>query len=307
MSIVSRVRSAIVPALALMLSIAMHGQSVQASNLSQATLVGTVADVNGDPVPNATVILETPESNDRRTLVTSESGFFEFTDVKPDIPYQINVSAKDFADWTSPTVTIVATEQFKSEERQRVFGIIPNFYVSYESDPAPLTAKMKFKLALKVSTDPVTAAGVSLVSASRQVANTPKYGQGWGAYGERFGATAADGFSDIMIGGAILPSLLHQDPRYFYQGTGTTGSRMRHAMFSPFVAKGDNGKWQPNYSSLGGDLVSSALSNLYYPQGNRGAGLVFGNFAIGTAERIGASLAQEFLFGKFTRRGGHMK
>ena len=92
-----------------------------------------------------------------------------------------------------------------------------------------------------------------------------------------------------MIGGAILPSLLHQDPRYFYQGTGTTGSRIRHAMFNPFVARGDNGKWQPNYSSLGGDLAASALSNLYYPQADRGAGLVFGNFAIGTAERIGAS------------------
>jgi hypothetical protein len=166
---------------------------------------------------------------------------------------------------------------------------------------------MKFQLALKVSTDPVTAAGVALVSASRQAANSPKYGQGWGPFGERLGAVAADGFGDIMIGGAILPSLLHQDPRYFYQGSGTAGSRIRHAMFSPFVAKGDNGRWQPNYSSLGGDLASSALSNLYYPQANRGVGLVFGNFAIGTAERIGASLAQEFLIGKFTRRGGHMQ
>jgi Carboxypeptidase regulatory-like domain len=337
MSIFCLMRSAIVPAMALVLSVSMYGQSLQGNQSRPGKLVGTVTDMNGNPVPNATVVLETPKSIDRRTLVTPESGFFEFTDVKSATPYEINVSAKDFANWTSPTVTIdpgqfkivtgiqlrieterttvdvhydpveVATEQFKSEEKQRIFGIIPNFYVSYESDPAPLTAKMKFKLALKVSTDPVTAAGVALVSASRQAANTPKYGQGWGAYGERFGSTAADGFSDIMIGGAILPSLLHQDPRYFYQGTGTTGSRIRHAMSSPFVAKGDNGKWQPNYSSLGGDLASSALSNLYYPQANRGAGLVFGNFAIGTAERVGASIAQEFLFGKFTRRGGHMK
>ena len=97
-----------------------------------------------------------------------------------------------------------------------------------------------------------------------------------------------------MIGGAILPSLLHQDPRYFYQGTGTTGSRIRHAIFSPFVAKGDNGRWQPNYSSLGGDLASSGLANLYYPKSNRGLGLVFGNFAIGTSERIAASLAKSF-------------
>lgn len=201
----------------------------------------------------------------------------------------------------------VGTEQFKSEEKQRIFGIIPNFYVSYDSDAAPLATKMKFELALKVSVDPVTAAGIFFVASAKQAGNRPKYGQGWGPYGERVGAVAADGFSDIMIGGATLPSLLHQDPRYFYQGTGTTGSRIRHAMFSPFVAKGDNGKWQPNYSSLGGVLASSALANLYYPQSNRGVGLVFGNFAIGTAERIGASLAQEFIIGKFTRRGGHMK
>jgi hypothetical protein len=284
-----------------------------------------------------TVVLKEIDNNDPRTIVTNENGLFEFYDVKPGIPYQICISAEGFADWRSSPITLspsqfkivtgtqlriatertavdvhydpieVATQQFKAEEKQRVFGIIPNFYVSYETDPAPLTSKMKFKLALKVSTDPVTAAGVLFVAAARQAGNSLNYGQGWGAYGQRFGATAADGFTDIMIGGAILPSLLHQDPRYFYQGTGTTSSRIRHAVFSPFVAKGDNGRWQPNYSSLGGDLASSALSNLYYPQSNRGAGLVFGNFAIGTAERIGASLAQEFLVGKFTRRGGHMK
>ena len=337
MSIFSPIRSAIVLAMAAVLSVTMHGQSVQATEPKPGTLVGTVTDANGDPVPTATVVLDTLEGDAPRTLVTSENGFFEFNDVKPGTSYQIKIAGKDFSDWTSPTITLapgqfkivtgiqlriegdrttvdvhydpvqVATEQFRAEEKQRVFGIIPNFYVSYERDAAPLTTKMKFELALKVSTDPVTAVGVGLVSASRQAANSPKYGQGWGAYGERVGAVAADGFSDIMIGGAILPSLLHQDPRYFYQGTGTTGSRIRHAMLGPFVAKGDNGNWQPNYSSLGGDLASSALSNLYYPQSNRGAGLVFGNFAIGTAERVGASLAQEFIVGRFTRRGGHLK
>jgi hypothetical protein len=337
MSIFSPIRSAIVLGVAVALVVTMHGQSVQGAGARPGKLVGTVTDANGDPVPNATVILETPGSDDRRTLVTPESGYFEFTDVKPATPYQINISAKDFAGWTSPPVTVdpgqfkivsgiqlrieterttvdvhydpveVATEQFKAEEKQRVFGIIPNFYVSYESDPAPLTTRMKFKLALKVSTDPVTAAGVFLVASAKQAGNTPNYGQGWGAYGKRFGAVTADGFSDIMIGGAILPSLLHQDPRYFYQGTGSTGSRIRHAVFSPFVARADNGKSQPNYSTLGGVLASSSLANLYYPSSNRGAGLVFGNFAIGIAERVGATLAQEFLLGKFTRRGGHMK
>jgi Carboxypeptidase regulatory-like domain len=323
-------------AVALVLSALASGQNNQATSRT-ATIMGTVADVNGDTVPNATVVLKKVESNDRRTIVTTDTGMFEFHDVLPGITYRLSINAKDFADWVSPPIILnpdqfkivtgiqlriaterttvdvhydpaeVATEQFKAEEKQRVFGIVPNFYVSYESDPAPLTTGMKFKLALKVSTDPVTATGVFLVASAKQAGNTPDYGQGWGAYGKRFGAVAADGFSDIMIGGAILPSLLHQDPRYFYQGTGTTGSRFRHAVFSPFVARGDNGNSEPNYSSLGGVLASSSLANLYYPRSNRGAGLVFGNFAIGIAERIGASVAQEFLLGKITRRGGHMK
>jgi hypothetical protein len=323
-------------AVGLVLSFPALGQISQEAPRA-ATIMGTVADVNGDVIPNATVVLKEVEGNDPRTILSTENGMFEFHDVTPGIPYQLSISAKDYEDWISTPIILnpdqfkivagiqlrippfritvdvhydpvkVAKEQFKAEEKQRVFGIIPNFYVSYESDPAPLTTGMKFKLALKVSTDPVTAAGVFLVATAKQAGNTPDYGQGWGAYGKRFGAVATDGFSDIMIGGAILPSLLHQDPRYFYQGTGTTGSRFRHAVFSTFVARTDKGRSQPNYSSLGGVLASSSLANLYYPRSNRGAGLVFGNFAIGIAERIGANVAQEFLLGKFTRRGGHLK
>jgi hypothetical protein len=302
-----------------------------------ASIMGTVTDVNGDTVGSAAVVLKGPDSHDGQTFVTSQSGFFEFHGVTPGLPYRITITSSDFEPWVSPPITLdpgqfkimtnvqlriatqhtaidvkydsveVATQQFKAEEKQRVFGFIPNFYVSYDHDPEPLTAKMKFELALKVSADPVTAGGILLVASAKQAGNSPHFGQGWGPYGERVGAISADGFSDILIGGAILPSLLHQDPRYFYQGTGATSSRIRHAIFSPFVAKSDSGKWEPNYSSMGGDLASSGLANLYYPNSNRGAGLVFGNFALGTAERVGASLAQEFLIGKFTRRGGHMK
>lgn len=337
MSILPPTRFEAILAMILFFSVSVHAQIVSDTESRPASLLGTVVDVNGDPVPEATVTLEAPDASGRRSVVTAENGFFQFHDVKPETPYQLDVAAKNFASWTSATLTVepgqfkivtgirlriemerttvdvhydpveAATEQFKAEEKQRVFGIIPNFYVAYDSNAEPLTTKMKFRLAFKISADPVTAAGVLFVATARQAANSPRYGQGWGPFGERLGAVAADGFSDIMIGGAILPSLLHQDPRYFYQGTGTNGSRLRHAMFSPFVAKGDNGNWQPNYSSLGGDLGSSALSNLYYPTSNRGVGLVFGNFAIATAERIGASVAQEFLFAKFTRRGGHVE
>jgi hypothetical protein len=334
MPTLSQIRCAAVAAMALALSLPLSGQNVHSADAKMGIIIGTVSDVNHDTIANATVVLEGADSEDRHTIVTSENGFFEFHHIKPGSSYQIRVRAKDFADWTSPTFALeagqfkilpeiqlpiamehtavnvtydpakVAAEQFKIQETQLVFGILPNFYVAYDPNAEPLTTKMKFKLALKVSTDPVTAAGVAVVSAFKQAANSPKYGQGWGAYGERFGATAADGFSDIMIGGAILPSLLHQDPRYFYQGTGTTGSRIRHAVFSTVVARGDNRSWQPNYSTIGGDLSSAALANLYYPRRNRGVGLVFGNFGIATAERVAANLAQEFVLGKITRRGG---
>jgi hypothetical protein len=342
MSTLSQIRLAMLVGIALAVPIYLAGQNVLPTEPKLGSIIGTVTDVNGDSVPNSTVVLKrsdsSSENDDRRTVVTSENGFFQFHDVKPGVSYDISVSAKDFADWSSPVITLepgqfkivagiqlrvrtevtqidvtngpvqVATsEEFRAVEQQRAFGFIPNYYVAYDPNAASLTSKMKFKLALKVSTDPVTFAGVALISASRQAANTPHYGQGWGPYGERFGSTAADGFSDIMIGGAILPSLLHQDPRYFFQGEGSTGSRVRHAVLSAFIARGDNGKWQPNYSTIGGDLASSALSNLYYPQSNRGVGLVFGNFAIGTAERIGANVAQEFILGRVTRRGGKMK
>jgi hypothetical protein len=322
--------------ISLTLSATSSAQDVQTADAQLGKVMGTITDVKGDGVAGAMVVLIGPGSAEHRSVSSGETGFFQFDSVAPGNSYEITVTAAGFTDWKSSTIAVdpgqiklletiqlqiatehttvevryvpeeVAIEQVKLEEKQRILGIIPNFYVSYEGDNTePLTAKMKFHLALKVSYDPVTIAAVAFSAGFKQAASSPDYQQGLKGYGERFGATAADGFSDIMIGGAILPSLLHQDPRYFYKGTGTTKSRIRHAIFAPFVAKGDNGKWQPNYSSMGGDLGSAALSNLYFPESNRGAGLVFSQFALGTAERIGSTLAQEFLLGKFTHRASH--
>ncbi|MBV8050870.1 MAG: carboxypeptidase regulatory-like domain-containing protein [Acidobacteriaceae bacterium] len=295
------------------------------NDAAAAVIVGTVTAVTGDTVPEATVGLEGPDQQDRRAVNANDDGYFEFHDVKPGVPYQVKINAEGFSVWTSPVITLdpnqfkiltdihlrvqlapttvnvsqtadeVATEQIQVEEKQRVLGIIPNFYVVYDSDPEPLDTKLKFRLALKVATDPIIGLGVAFLSGVQQAGDSLNYGQGAAGYGKRFGANAADGFSDIMIGGAILPSLLHQEPRYFYQGTGTRRSRFIHAFVHPFVCLGDNRKWQPNYSSLGGDLASSSLSNLYYPESNRGARLVFTDFGVSTAERIATSLAQEFV------------
>lgn len=303
----------------------VQSQNAASPEPNLGTIVGTVVDVNGDTVPNASIVLAGSDANDRRTAAANGNGYFEFHDLKPGVPYHLSINAEGFSEWSSPVITLdpgqfkiltgiqlqiqlarttinvtqtpeeVATEQVKVEETQRVMGIIPNFYVAYEPDPVPLTAKLKFQLALRLASDPITGLGVAFLSAVQQAGDTPDYGQGAEGFGKRYGANAADGFSDIIIGGAILPSLLHQDPRYFYQGTGTKKSRFRHALAHPFICRGDKGNWMPNYSSLGGDLASSAISNLYYPQTNRGTTLVFTNFAINTAERVATSLAQEFV------------
>jgi hypothetical protein len=294
-------------------------------------IVGTVVDVNDDTIPGANVVLQSPKLGSPRAVVSNDSGFFQFGELEPDT-YHVTVSAEGFANWTSDVIvkpsqyvilrvpklqiaealtTInvasaaaspqeIATEQVKQEEQQRIFGIIPNFYVSYDQNAAPLTPKLKFQLAAKVLFDPVTFVGVGLVAASEQAGNNPDYPQGAKGYGERYGAAYGNGFTDVMIGGAILPTLLHQDPRYFYQGTGTNKSRALHAITSPFICKGDNGQWQPNYSTVGGDLASAAISNAYYPASNRGAGLFLGNFLIGTGQRAAANLAQEFLLRRLT-------
>jgi hypothetical protein len=105
--------------------------------------------------------------------------------------------------------------------------------------------------------------------------------------------------TDIMIGGA-LPSILHQDTRYFYQGTGTKKSRTLHALSWPFVCKGDNGHLQPSYSGLGGYLALGAISNAYYPASNRGPGLVFSTTFIDIATDMANGMIQEFILRKLT-------
>jgi Carboxypeptidase regulatory-like domain len=315
--------------MAIAMAAPLAGQDINAPMPQTGHITGTVSDVNNDVLSGATVVLEGPGLKDPRKVLSDDNGFFEFVQLDPGT-YHITITAEEFADWSSPDLILspgqylilpasklliakavtavnvsdssveVATEQVKVEETQRVLGIIPNFYVVYEPNPAPLTTKLKFQLALKTSSDAATILGVGVLAGINQAGDTPDYVQGAKGYAQRYGAAAADGLSDIMIGGAILPSLLHQDPRYYFQGTGSNKSRTFHALSSPFVCKGDNGKWQPNFSSIGGDLGSAALSNTYYPASNRGASLVFQNFLITTGERMLSSVLQEFVLHKLT-------
>lgn len=300
------------------------------------TISGTVTDTNGDIIPGAIVRLDGGNRAGLHTATANDSAFFQFGGLKPGIAYQLTVSAPGFEDWTSRPITVtagqyfdmtgiqikvatavssvmvyssteqIAVQQVQIEEQQRVLGFIPNFYVVYDSKNAvPMTAKLKFQMAFRVSVDPVSIGGAAFLAGINQAGDTPDYQQGLKGYGQRFGAAYADGLTDIMFGGAILPALLHQDPRYFYQGTGTVKSRIAHALENPFICRGDNGKLQPNFSSLGGDLISSSISNTYYPASNRGASFVFSQFALSTAERELSSVVQEFVIRKLTPNAKH--
>jgi hypothetical protein len=257
-------------------------------------------------------------------MVSAVSGEFNFTEILPG-SYVVMVNAQGFAVFTCAefvlaarqayevpniSLTVVATntevivrpteviaaEQIRDAEKQRLVGILPNFYTSYVADAAPMTWKQKFSFATRGTFDPVAMLGVGFAAGVEQANNSfAGYGQGAAGYGKRFAAKFADGRSSDYLTHAIFPSLLHQDPRYYYQGTGTMKSRLLHAVGSAFFTRGDDGRTEPNYSYVLGDMCSGALSNLYYPAANRGAHLVFSNAAVGLAGRVGGNILREFL------------
>lgn len=303
------------------------------ANTQTGSILGTVLDTSGDPIPGAGVVLQAP-AGDHLTLTTKEDGSFAFHDVAAGISYQVTITAEGFAPWSS-SVTVdhgqektltdvklriltvqramtvnysakeVAAQQLKAEERQRVLGFIPNIYVVYDPHPEPLSAKMKFHLAYKSLTDPTLFVFMGAWAGVQQAAGTPDWPQNAKGYSYRYGANLAGAATEGLFGNAILPALFHQDPRYYYRGTGTTWSRVRYAMAAPFVCPGDNGKLQPNYSEWGGLLISGAIANAYYPNRDRGAALMFRNFGTNVGLHVFSSLAQEFILAKLTHRHKH--
>jgi len=202
---------------------------------------------------------------------------------------------------TATPVEIAAAE-LKVEETQRVLGFLPNFYVSYAPHPLPLTRRQKFSLAWKTAIDPATFLMTGFVAGVEQATNNFEgYGQGASGYAKRYGAGYADGVIGTMIGAGVLASWWKQDPRYFYQGTGSKRSRAWHAISRAVLCNGDNGRTQVNYSAILGGLAAGGISNLYYPDSDRSsAGVIFENSLIGTAGAAAANLFQEFVVRRLT-------
>jgi hypothetical protein len=264
-------------------------------------------------------------------VLSGDNGQFSFANIAPG-PFQLTITSAGFATQTSsgilhsgevylvPQITLdvaeaitevrvgvspveVAEEQIKDQEKQRVFGVVPNFYVSYEHDKAvSLTSKQKFELAWKTTIDPITFALVGVIAGVQQAQNDfSGYGQGVEGYAKRYGASYANLVAGTYIGGAILPSVLKQDPRYFYRGSGSKRSRILYALANSVICKGDNGRWQANYSNIFGSLAAGGISNLYYPEKDRnGAGLTFETGLIGIGATAAVNVFQEFFSRKVT-------
>lgn len=301
----------------------------QAGTVAPASLSGTVVDPNGDVVEGAQVILTGANPEDRHETTSGSNGQFTFTGLAP-ATYEVTVTGKGMGRVVSPNLQVRAGEtrflpqivlpvnagvtevrvvgnqkeieeeeaeqDLHIEESQRVLGVLPNFYSAFDWNSPPLDAKQKFKLAFRSEIDPITILGAAFIGGGEEYQKMyPGYGQEVGGFGKRFAAQYANDWNSRMIGSALLPALFHQDPRYFYKGTGTIRSRALYAIRSAFICRGDNGKPEFDISHIGGDFAAGALSNLYYPEANEGVGLVFTNGLIEIGGMAGTNLIREFV------------
>ena len=184
--------------------------------------------------------------------------------------------------WLAPAVPLVACivagqgtpqEPALNTEAKRILGIIPNYRTSASlANYEPLTAAAKFKVASEDTFDRGTFILAGIFAGEAQLTNDNRaFGQGAAGFGQYYGAS----YGDLLIGDymteAIFPAFLHQDPRYFRRGVGSTRSRLAYAVGQIFWTHTDSGGTQFNYSEVIGNSTAVAISNAYY-RDNRDAG-----------------------------------
>ena len=188
-----------------------------------------------------------------------------------------------------------AEREVKTEEKQRILAVVPNFNTVENGQAVALTSGEKMRLAMRASIDPFTFVGATFLAGFSEV-NDDDRGFGWGpgGFGKRVGANYADEFDGILFANAVYPILLHQDPRYFRKGKGRVVLRVKHAILSSVICRGDNGRDQPNYSNVFGNLTQGVISNAYYPSDERGVRLTLVNSATTIAGGALGNIALEF-------------
>ena len=187
-----------------------------------------------------------------------------------------------------------AEREVKAEEKQRIAGVVPNFNVVLGGQAVPLTPHEKLSLAFHTIIDPYTIGLAVLGGGYGEITDDHTgYGHGPGGYFKRVGAAYADSADGTLIGNALLPIVLHQDPRYFRKGEGSIRSRVVYSALSTFICHGDTGRLQFNLSNVLGNFIAGGISNAYYPADERGVGLAISNATVVTLEgMIGAQLLE---------------
>jgi Carboxypeptidase regulatory-like domain len=279
-------------------------------------LSGTILDTNRNVLQGGRVTLTGLSGSPLRSVESGNNGQFAFTGLPPGV-YKLTVTAPGMNIFTStqiplqasefripPSITLsvsgvatsvtvtgnkeeLAEEQLQIAVQQRIGGVIPNFYGTYDWNAPPMQAKQKIQLSIRSILDPVSFLTVAGIAGAEQYKNVfPAYGGGIEGYGKRYGAAFANHVSGTLLGRAVYPSIFHQDPRYFYKGKGSIRSRALYAISAAVIARGDDGRWKPNYSRVLGNFSAAAISNLYYPASDRGASLVLFNGLVGTGADV---------------------
>jgi Carboxypeptidase regulatory-like domain len=298
------------------------------------SISGTIVGPDGNPVIKARITL-VRNAQSVQQVQTTDNGQFSFAGVAPGT-YWLTVAAAGFETQsvasvvhpgemvTTPRISLalaplvtsvkvtppqaeVAHYQLQQEEKQLVLGFVPNYMVTYYPHTAPLTAREKFQLTFKTVFNPFTLGLTTAFVGGEQAAGMYSgYGAEEKSFTKRFGAAYATLGVGAFMGDALLPSILHQDPRFYYKANGSFQSKLLYAITRSVICKGDNGHWQPNYSAILGHFAAGGIANLYIPQQNRnGWGTTVENGLIGIGFDAFANILQEFVIPKLTPALSH--
>ena len=311
------------------LGVAAETASLSLDVQPAGSISGIVKGPDGAPVIEANVaLMQGGQSIDQTE--TSDQGRFSFSNVAPGT-YTLDISAPSFKEQSAsvdvqagqaamvapimlalaPVVTSVNVTpskgevvkyQMQQEEKQRILGFVPNYFVSYYPNAAPMKPEQKFQLTMKSDFNPFTLALTTLfVWGEQQAGMYSGYGTEEKSFAKRFGAAYATLGVGTMIGDALLPSLLKQDPRFYYKAHGSVPSKLFYAISRAVICKGDNGHWEPDYSAIIGHFAAGGIANLYLPQQNRkGVALMVQGGLVGLGFNAFVNVLQEFVIPKLT-------
>ena len=210
---------------------------------------------------------QTPDANQSSSSTQQSSSTTQAPGEKPPAGQPAQTGGQTQSGDSPATATKEESNGTQSgTSKDRLFFALPNFLtLENAGNVPPLTTGQKFKVVAQGSFDPIQIVWYAALSGISQAENSePGYGQGAAGYGKRYGAYAADGTIENFFVGAIFPSMLRQDPRYFQNGHGSFFHRTGYAVSRIFVTRTDAGGSQFNYSEIIGAGVASAISTYSY-------------------------------------------